>query len=162
MCHILFQIYACGHQKPVCITPCPHAHATSRPRHQESTPRVSRSASAPSIRITAPTLPTQRSNTTSISSRQNQSPSPPDGNMPSRVVASWPPVEQKSAFRMVATQPGTVTRPPAYEVPDGASRSITSMPALSGEPSPLMDSTVQKSQHGREVLSSSERKEDYG
>lgn len=37
MCQILIQVYACGHQKPICITPCfhacgnqPHSHS-SRP-----------------------------------------------------------------------------------------------------------------------------------
>ncbi|KAF2473785.1 uncharacterized protein BDR25DRAFT_311974 [Lindgomyces ingoldianus] len=28
MCQMLVQIYTCEHQKPVCITPCPHALAT--------------------------------------------------------------------------------------------------------------------------------------
>jgi hypothetical protein len=31
MCFILNQVHACGHTKPVCITACPHAIATSYP-----------------------------------------------------------------------------------------------------------------------------------
>ncbi|KAH7398452.1 hypothetical protein BKA66DRAFT_437506 [Pyrenochaeta sp. MPI-SDFR-AT-0127] len=30
MCHKLLQVYACGHMKTICTTPCPHAIDTSR------------------------------------------------------------------------------------------------------------------------------------
>ncbi|PSN62053.1 hypothetical protein BS50DRAFT_592287 [Corynespora cassiicola Philippines] len=45
MCTKLLQVYACGHNKPICGTPCPHALSTGQPPSSSipSTPRSSNS-----------------------------------------------------------------------------------------------------------------------
>lgn len=161
MCHNLYQIYACSHRKLVCITPCPHAHATGCQRTQESNLHISQpsqSASAPPTRPITPAAARRSDITDRSHQSQSQSAVYPS---PLRVVASWPPIHQQSAFRIVATHPQPATLPSAYTPPRSSSSSTTPTPTSSREPSPTSSTVQPLSFHGRMVFVSSKRRENY-
>lgn len=62
MCHKLLQVYACGHHKTICTTPCPHAIATGRriPSNRGNAPDLSRSSSVVSAMAPSSTGPPAR------------------------------------------------------------------------------------------------------
>ena len=62
MCHKLLQVYACGHNKTICTTPCPHAIATGRriPSNRGNAPDLSRSSSVVSAMTPSSTGPPAR------------------------------------------------------------------------------------------------------
>ena len=62
MCHKLPQVYACGHNKTICTTPCPHAIATGRriPSNRGNAPDLSRSNSVVSAMAPSSTGPPAR------------------------------------------------------------------------------------------------------
>jgi hypothetical protein len=73
MCHKLLQVYACGHLKTICITPCPHAIATGLqvPNNHENTPELSRSSSVVSSMTSSSTaLPMRRSDVQGLPSQR--------------------------------------------------------------------------------------------
>ncbi|KAF1838115.1 hypothetical protein BDW02DRAFT_594988 [Decorospora gaudefroyi] len=86
MCHKLLQVYACGHAKTVCTTPCPHALATGQPIPQDSNEitcsELSRSSSV--VSSLAPQTSTRRSDIHDLPSQRHarlssliNTPSPP-------------------------------------------------------------------------------------
>ncbi|RAQ99896.1 hypothetical protein DDE82_007765 [Stemphylium lycopersici] len=116
MCHKLFQVYACGHQKPVCTTPCPHAIATGRqlPRDNNNSndnssrqeARLSRSVSV--VFSTTPPVPTSTASRSNMDdpSSQRQSQAHPS---PLLVVTNSTQEQRQSgippAFHFVASGP---------------------------------------------------------
>ncbi|KAF2796710.1 hypothetical protein K505DRAFT_372989 [Melanomma pulvis-pyrius CBS 109.77] len=52
MCQILLQVYGCGHTKPICTTPCPHALATTYRNPFLDTNTNSNTPSTPATPIT--------------------------------------------------------------------------------------------------------------
>jgi hypothetical protein len=108
MCHKLLQVYACGHLKDVCTTPCPHALATGRQIPQDNSPDLSRSPSVVSTStLTAtPSSPARRNDVQDLpSQRHSQQAQAPAHPSPLRVSVLG---EQAPAFRFVP--PGDVGR----------------------------------------------------
>lgn len=73
MCHKLLQVYACGQNKAICTTPCPHAIATGRriPGDRGNAPGVLRSSSVvSSMASSSPVLPARRTDVQDLPSQR--------------------------------------------------------------------------------------------
>ena len=142
MCHKLLQAYACGHNKTICTTPCPHAIATGRriPSNRGNAPDLSRSSSVVSAMAPSSTGPPARrtdvQDLPSQHARESQAhPSP----LRAAVLGSQAQQQQQGrsgtpAFRFMA--PGT--GPEAAGAGSGYMQSHPSSPASMSPTSPTL------------------------
>ncbi|KAF2829226.1 hypothetical protein CC86DRAFT_437011 [Ophiobolus disseminans] len=116
MCQQLSQHYPCGHSKPICLTPCPHALDTgARIPLKNSDTSLSRSGST--VSVSAPSV--KRSDTGSLPSqlRSPLPPSPLSHADPLRVQPA-PPLPPRSNS---SNQPSPLGPPPGFQVPSSTS-----------------------------------------
>ena len=118
MCHKLFQVYACGHQKPVCTTSCPHAIATGRhiPRDDNrQDAELSRSVSV--VSSTTPPAPTSTASGSNVQGPRSQRQS---HIHPAPLLVGTPSTHEQRqsgippAFHFVASGPEPLSPPPRY------------------------------------------------
>ncbi|KAF1937713.1 hypothetical protein EJ02DRAFT_458503 [Clathrospora elynae] len=96
MCHKLLQVYACGHLKTVCTTPCPHAIATGRQIPQDSVEQeLSRSNSITSSLAPSNASPVWWTDLQNLpSQRQSQAQTPNTPTRPSPLRIASPPAQK--------------------------------------------------------------------
>jgi len=141
MCHKLLQVYACGHHKTTCTTPCPHAIATGRrvPSNRGNAPDLSRSSSVVSAMAPSSTSPPARrtdvQDLPSQRARESQAHPPP---LRAAVLGSQAQQQQGGgnapAFRFMAPGAG----PEAAGAGSGYMQSYPSSPASMSPTSPTL------------------------
>jgi len=152
MCNKLLQLFACGHAKTICVTPCPHAVATG----EQITAPESRPAllhSNPTVTSTAPhisdahihNLESQQNHTPTATHTQDgqyrlvpplqhsasSSPSPPAHTTSSTQASPGPSAKDPSPLVATLSRPVS-TIPPLYACP-----SVLPAAAFKADPEPL-------------------------
>ena len=133
MCHKLLQVYACGHLKDVCTTPCPHALATGHRIPQDNSPELSRSPSVIST-TTSPATPPRKDDRQDLPSQRHSLQAQPARPSPLRISMLG---EQAPAFRFVA--PGDAPPPgstPTSPSSNEQSPTFSTTSTLNNTPSP--------------------------
>ncbi|KAH6882736.1 hypothetical protein BKA58DRAFT_24060 [Alternaria rosae] len=147
MCHKLLQVYACGHNRTICTTPCPHAIAKGRciPSDRGNAPDLSRSSSVvSSMASSSPVLPARRTDVQDLPSQRNREPQAHPSPLRAAVLGSQAQQQQQQgggnapAFRFMA--PGTGPEAPGAGSGYTQSHSTSPVSMSPASPSPSQPS----------------------